>query len=470
MIGLTPEMLNNIEAENRLQNMYRYPESNVSTIDNRIAKQSNANPHLFDYLFDKAGNEGHRFARELSEVASNAWTNYVKPVIENIPIASETGKQLAKNKAIDEGLIPDLKRGDADEITEVIDELKKSGLSSNPWKEDYPAFNTGFNSKEFLPKKSKYDTKDSIDSLNDYLSKYKNLPKRKYAELPTREFANRAARTELPKANYYNENYALNPFKSVTDYTDNSYMNTLSALHPALAVGIGVSNMFTNPMKQKYFREREEYNKAEEARRKNEELRYERARQKYLDEFDRATRLNDYARNDWLDEQNVNDIKYNDALKQSEYANEQSKTAREDEEKLADKEYIVGKDIAQLNKAKADDYNKVQQLKYLFASSIDDVPENIEYADERTKARYKKLIDDYSNILSNSGSLDDATYQGLLNRFNKDKKEVLDKAVIYPLGERATYEIASRISRNYVTPRNAVTKLMDWGVRKECFF
>lgn len=451
MINLTPEMLNNIEAENRLQNRYRYPENSISTVDNRVTLTPNGNPHLFDYMFDTIDYARKKAVEKASNFSSNAWNDYAKPLLAKIPVVGELGKQAAIKDAIESGLRPDVKLPEDNQLDDMLS--KDSNLPTNPWAEepkDYQSATSYNNNKDDNISDSFYSGLTGIqypkkENASDILSGLKSLQDDYWNEIsklsrPTRKYANRPNDIPLPNTMDYNENYTVNPFKSVTDYTDNSYMNTLSALHPALAVGIGVSNMFANPMKQNYFREREEYNKAEEARRKNEELRYERARQKYLDEFDRRNRLQDEAMKKYDDEQAIYNTMYSDAKADLDAKREDANTRFEQNKGMFDV-------ARQLRKDERDDKMKLIES----VGSPIDLEDVIFYGNDAVKAA--KEYNALREQLANSNSIPEEATAKLKEKARKIQS--LMRSNINPVGSGSNERVVAYINNNNIKPINS---------------
>lgn len=312
------------------------------------------------------------------EYENNSWSNYsnMNDAADDIQFKSDLLQSDLP------ALLPeDIKVQEA--YRKAVDKQATTSSENKKGIDNSDSFYSGLTGIQYPKKENTADILSGLKSLqDDYWNEIGKLSR------PTRKYANRPNDIPLPDTMDYNENYTVNPFKSVTDYTDNSYMNTLSALHPALAVGIGVSNMFANPMKQNYFREREEYNKAEEARRRNEELRYERARQKYLDEFDRRNRLQDEAMKKYDDEQAIYNTMYSDAKSDLDAKREDANTRFEQNKGMFDV-------ARQLRKDERDDKMKLIES----VGSPIDLEDVIFYGNDAVKAakEYNALREQLAN-------------------------------------------------------------------------
>ena len=314
----------------------------------------------------------------------------------------------------------------------VVDKQTTAASENNKDVDNSDSFYSGLTGIQYPKKENTSDVLSGLKSLqDDYWNEISKLSR------PTRKYANRPNDIPLPDTMDYNENYTVNPFKSVTDYTDNSYMNTLSALHPALAIGIGVSNMFTNPMKQKYFREREEYNKAEEARRKNEELRYERARQKYLDEFDRRNRLQDESMKKYGDEQAIYNTMYSDAKSDFDTKREDVNTRFEQNKGMFD----VARQLR-----KEEKYDKIKLIESV--GSPIDLEDVIFYGNDAVKAA--KEYNALREQLANSNVIPEEAKSRLKEKARKVQS--LMRSNINPVGSVSNERVNAYINNNNIKP------------------
>lgn len=339
--------------------------------------------------------------------------------------------QEAYKKAVDE-INKNNNKQAADEIKKNNRKKVTTSSENNKYVDNSDSFYSGLTGIQYPKKENTSDVLSGLKSLqDDYWNEISKLSR------PTRKYANRPNDIPLPDTMDYNENYTVNPFKSVTDYTDNSYMNTLSALHPALAIGIGVSNMFTNPMRQKYFMEREEYNKAEEARRKNEELRYERARQKYLDEFDRRNRLQDESMKKYGDEQAIYNTMYSDAKADFDTKREDVNTRFEQNKGMFDV-------ARQLRKEERDDKIKLIES----VGSPIDLEDVIFYGNDAVKAA--KEYNALREQLANSNVIPEEAKARLKEKARKVQS--LMRSNINPVGSGSNERVNDYINNNNIEP------------------
>lgn len=158
--------------------------------------------------------------------------------------------------------------------------------------------------------------------LDKYIEDYKNLPKTEYGVYPER------GTTDIPDLEDkmdYNSNFQLNPYKSVKDWRDDSGIAYMAEINPYWAAGMGLANQVANPYKQRYFEGRADENLVEEARRAQEELRYNRdlEKEKTRRDLEKANYDMRKAALDTAYLDDVNKLKYNNSVSANKRKEEQ---------------------------------------------------------------------------------------------------------------------------------------------------
>jgi len=277
--------------------------------------------------------------------------------------------------------------------------------------------------------------------IKDLYNEYYARERERLKNYPTRQRVEAPESLSLPDKIDYNKDFKFNPFLSTRDYTDNSYINYMAQLSPYIGVGLGAATMFNNPFKQKAMMAREEYNNAEEARRKNEEFRYGRSRDEYNDEVNRVKALNDDAWKKAQFQQGQYDIDYSDAVGRYGLEGDLEKLKLEGGIKSA--EWDEKRRLEEEAK-KAEQFNAARQL-LIDENLLLNVPENVKKEvrehnktvlslAEKGALKNKTLVDMqnlYEKLKLNVNSIDSSDIGNKSNtKYNaKYKKGVFEKAV-----------------------------------------
>lgn len=305
----------------------------------------------------------------------------------------------------------------------------------------------------YLPQEAGGITTDNI--LDNYINGLNKLPKRTWAGIPTR---GKVDAPDLEDRMDYNSNFQLNPYKSVREWRDDSGINYIANVNPYAAAGMGLANQMANPYKQRYFEERDDANKVEEARRAQEALRYERER-------DKETTRRELARQKYDIEKAAIDQDFNDRLTGNRYEDLKSEAER----KEAIEDLGLRLQAETLKKNSADERNKlIADKNRLIRKLKDGADKQLVYKDAATKEEYNKLQEEYYDIIKNASSVEEANnaYEDFKTRkanVISEGAEVLIPDMVLENGDKVKIkpeDFGSWISR---TSGEVLARLGNWA-------